>query len=158
MCVCVCVCVLSCYSHVQLFVILWSVTHHAPLSMGFSRQEYWNGFPCPRLGDLPDPGIEPESLMSPTLAVRFLPLRPPEKPLNKFLLSTQVVLVVKSLLAKAGDFRDAGLIPGSGRSPGEENGNPFRYSCLENLMDREAWWARVCRVAKSWKLETTEAT
>ena len=69
-----------------------------------------------------------------------------------------LVLVVKSLLAKAGDFRDAGLIPGSGRSPGEENGNSLRYSCLENLMDREAWWARVRRVAKSWKLETTEAT
>jgi len=42
------------------------------------------------------------------------------------------------------------LIPGSGRSPGEGNGNPLQYSCLENLMDRKAWWATVHGVAKSW--------
>jgi len=46
--------------------------------------------------------------------------------------------------------RDAGSIPGSGRSPGEGNGNPLRYSCLENSMDRGAWWATVHEVAKSW--------
>ena len=48
---------------------------------------------------------------------------------------------------------DSGLIPGLGRSPGEENGNPFQYSCLENpmdSMDRRAWWATVYGVAKSW--------
>ena len=45
---------------------------------------------------------------------------------------------------------DAGLIPGSGRSPGEGNGNPLQYSCLENPMDKEAWWAAVHRVTKSW--------
>ena len=45
---------------------------------------------------------------------------------------------------------DPGLIPGSGRSPGEGNGNPLQYSCLENLMDRKAWWATVHGVAKSW--------
>jgi len=43
-----------------------------------------------------------------------------------------------------------GLIPGSGRSPGEGNGNPPQYSCLENPMDGRAWWATVHRVAKSW--------
>ena len=59
------------FSHVQLFATLWSVAHQAPLSIGFSRQEYWNGFPCPPSGDLPDPGIKPESLMSPTLVGRF---------------------------------------------------------------------------------------
>ena len=47
----------------------------------------------------------------------------------------------------AGDF---GSIPGSGRSLGEGNGNPLQYSCLENPMDREAWWATVHGVAKSW--------
>ena len=55
-------CMLSCFSHVQLFVMLWIVAHQAPLSIGFSRQEYWNGLPYPSPGDLPDPGIEPMSL------------------------------------------------------------------------------------------------
>jgi len=60
------------------------------------------------------------------------------------------VLVVKNLPTNAGDIRDAGSIPGSGRCPGEGNGNPLWYSCLENPMDRGAWWAAVHRVAKSW--------
>ena len=51
----------------------------------------------------------------------------------------QMVLVVKNLLANAGDTRDTGLIPGLGRSPGGGHGNPFQYSCLENPMDRGAW-------------------
>ena len=51
--------------------------------------------------------------------------------------------------ANAGDVRDTDSILGSGRSPGEGNGNPLQYSCLENLMDREAWWATVHRVVKS---------
>ena len=54
-------------------------SHHAPLSMEFSRQEYWSGFPCPSLGDLPDPGIEP---MSPALQTDSLPSEPPGKPWN----------------------------------------------------------------------------
>ena len=49
----------------------WTVAHQAPLSMGFSRQEYWSGLPFPPPGDIPDPGIEFASLMSPTLAVGF---------------------------------------------------------------------------------------
>ena len=59
-------------SRVQLFVTPWTVALQAPLSMGFSRQEYWNGLPCPPPEDLPDPGIEPESLASPALAGGFL--------------------------------------------------------------------------------------
>ena len=55
----------------------------------------------------------------------------------------------KILPANVGDARDTGSIPGSGRSPGEENGNPLPYSCLENSMDREAWQATVHRVAQS---------
>ena len=57
--------------------------------------------------------------------------------------------MVNNLLANAGDARDTSLIPGSGRFPGEGNGNPFQYSCLENPVDREACWATVHRVAKS---------
>ena len=52
----------------------------APLSLGFSRQEYWSGLPCPPPADLPDPGIEPASLTSPALQADSLPLAPPRKP------------------------------------------------------------------------------
>ena len=51
------------------------------------------------------------------------------------------MLVVKNLPVSAGDVRDLGLIPGSGRSPGGGNGDPLQYSCLGNPMDRGAWWA-----------------
>ena len=68
---------------------------------------------------------------------------------NTTLWASQVALVVKNLPASAADIRDAGLIPGSGRSPGGGHGNPLRYSSLENLMDREAWQAIVRGVAKS---------
>ena len=62
---------LSCFSRVQRFVTPWTVAHQAPLSMGFSRQEYWGELPCPPPGDLPDPGIEPKSLMPSALAGEF---------------------------------------------------------------------------------------
>ena len=64
--------------------------------------------------------------------------------------ASQVALVVENLPANAGDIKDAGLIPGSGRSPGGGRGSPLQYSCLENPMDREAWWATVHAVTKSW--------
>ena len=57
--------------------------------------------------------------------------------------------MVKNPPASAGDINDVGSIPGSGRFPIEENGNPFQYSCLENPMDRGAWWATVRGVAES---------
>ena len=50
---------LSCFSHVQLFLTLWTVAHQAPLSMEFSKQEYWNGLSFPSPGDLPDQGLNP---------------------------------------------------------------------------------------------------
>ena len=66
-----CACVLSHFSHIQLYVAVWTVVYQALLSMGFSRQEYRGGLPFPPPGDLPDPGIEPVSLMSPALASGF---------------------------------------------------------------------------------------
>ena len=57
--------------------------------------------------------------------------------------------MVKNLPASAGDLRDAGSIPGSGRSPEEGNGYPLQYSCLENPMDRGAWRATVHKIEKS---------
>ena len=65
------VCMLSCFSSVQLCSTLWTVARQAPLSMGFSRQEYRTGLPCHPPGDLPDLGTEPTSLMSPALACGF---------------------------------------------------------------------------------------
>ena len=62
---------LNCSSHIRLFVILWTVARQAPLSMGFSRQEYWSGLPYPPPEDLPDPGIKPASPKSPALAGGF---------------------------------------------------------------------------------------
>ena len=62
----------------------------------------------------------------------------------------QGALVVKNPSANARDARDTGLISVSGRSPGGGHGNPLQYSCLENPMDRGAWWATVHGVAESW--------
>ena len=62
--------------------------------------------------------------------------------------ASQVAPLVKNLPAKAGDMRDEGSIPGSGRSPGGWHGNPLQYSCVENPMDRGAWWATVHRAAQ----------
>ena len=66
-----CVRVLSSFSLVWFFVMLWTLARQSPLSNGFSRQEYWSELPCPPPGDLPNPGIEPTSLMSPALAGGF---------------------------------------------------------------------------------------
>ena len=59
------------FSHVRLFATLWTVGSQVPLSMGFSRQEYWSGLSYPPPGDLPEQGIEPVSLTSPALAGGF---------------------------------------------------------------------------------------
>ena len=108
------------------------------LSNEYSRQEYWNGLPFSSSRDLPDLEIEP---MSPALQANSLPSE-----------NTRILTAVsggsedKASVCNAGDL---GLIPGLGRSPGEGNGNPLQYSCLENPMDRGAWRATVHRVAKS---------
>ena len=69
---------LGCFSHVRLFVTPWTVARQAPLSMEFSGQEYWSGLSFPSPGDLPDPGIEPES---PAFQAESLLSEPPGKPL-----------------------------------------------------------------------------
>ena len=66
--------------------------------------------------------------------------------------ASQVSLMVENLPANAGNVRDAGSISESGRSPGGGHGHPLQYSCLENPMDRGAWWATVHRVTKNWTL------
>ena len=70
-----CVCLPSHFSRVRLFATPWTIARQAPLSTGFSRQEYWSGLPCPPPGDIPDPGIKPTFLKSPALAVMFFTTR-----------------------------------------------------------------------------------
>ena len=77
-------CVLSCLSHVQLFVTSWTVAHQAPLSMRFSRQKYWSGLSCPSPGDIPHPGAEPTAPVSTTLQADSLPTEPPGKQTHWF--------------------------------------------------------------------------
>ena len=80
-CVCVCVCVYVCVcAHAQLCLTLWPhglVALQAPLSMEFSRQEYWSGLPFPTPGDIPDPGIKLMSPVSPAVTGRFFTTEPP---------------------------------------------------------------------------------
>ena len=97
-CVCVCACVCVCVyartraraqllSHIQLFVTAWTVARQAPLSMQFSKREYWSGFPCPRPGDVPDPEIEPTYPASAALQADSLATEPPGKPPNNLSLT-----------------------------------------------------------------------
>ena len=113
-----CVCELSC---IGLLLTPWTAAHQGPLSLGFSREEYWSGLPFPPPGDRPDPRIEPTS---PALQVGSLSLAPPGKHIY------------------GGDNAgDTGSIPGLGRFSGEGNGNPLQYSSLGNPMNRGAWQA-----------------
>ena len=79
------------FSHVQLSATLWNVALQSPLSMEFSRQEYWSRLPCPPPGNLPYPGIEPASLMFPALPGGFLPLAPPGK--HKYVIYVYINIV-----------------------------------------------------------------
>ena len=106
-------CALS-LSHVQLFVAPWTTAHKAPLSMGFSRQEYWSEFPFPPPGDLPNPGIETASPVAPELT--GFPCGSAGK-------------------ESACNVGDLGSILGLGRSPGEGKGYPLQSSGLKNPMD-----------------------
>ena len=116
---CLHACVLSHFSRVQPFAILWIVAHQVPLSMGFSRQEYWSGLLCPPPEDLPYSGIKLASPVSPVLQADSSPLSHQGSP---------DLWITKR----------------------EGNGTPLQHSCLENPMDRGAWWAVVHGVTKSW--------
>ena len=126
------------------------VTYQVPLSVAFSRQEYWSGLSFPSPGDLPDPGMEPESS---ALAGGFFTTEPPEKPYIIYYIIIYISVAFpggSDGKAPAYNVGGPGSIPGSGRSLGEGNGNPLQYSCLENPMDGGAWLAPVHGVTKSW--------
>ena len=79
---------LNCFNCVQLFVTLWTIACQAPLSMGFSRQEYWSGLLCSPPGYLPHPGIKPMSLEAPPLQTDSLPLTHRGKPIYRLYIHT----------------------------------------------------------------------
>ena len=127
-------------SHVRLLAIPRTAAYQAPLSMGFSRQEYWSRVPLPShlgyLGSIPRQrtkiSIQDYSLFSFEIKIVLV-----------FFLGFLSGSVVKNPLANSEDARDTGFVPGSGRSPGIGNGNPLQYSCLKNSRDRGVWWATV---------------
>ena len=118
--------VFSHFSRVWLSATPRTTARQAPLSMGFSRQEYWSAI-----------SFSSDKVWS------------EGKGLISRIWASQVALVVKKLPANAGDVRTSGSILRSRRSPGGGYGNSLKYSCLENPMDREAWKATVSRVPKS---------
>ena len=120
----------------------WMVTCLVPLSMRFPRQEYWSGLPFPFPGDLPDPGVKP---VSPQWQVGSLPLshHQEKKYVNIYVYVYMGFPCGSADKESSQNMGDLGSIPWSGRSPGEGNGNPFQYSCLENPMDGGAWQATV---------------
>ena len=111
---------MSCiFSHVRLFVTPWTAAHQAPLSMGFSRQEFWNGLPFPPPGE--DPGIKPTSPVSPALAGGFFATEPPEKPQGNLpkvynIRKHRVESKVGSELEKKPQFKTTTILPLPGRS------------------------------------------
>ena len=159
-----CVHILSRFSRVPLFATLWTVAHQAPLSMGFSRQEYWSELPCSPPGDIPDLGIEPTSLMSPALVGRFFTTGAIWEALafhrRRQWHPTPVLLPGKSqgrrsLLGcgpwghKEWDTSQRLHFHFSLSCIGEGNGNPLQCSCLENPRDGGACWAAVYGVSQS---------
>ena len=95
-----CACMLSYFCLVQLYATLWTVAHQAPLSMRFSRQEYWSVLPCPTPGDLPDPGLEPTSPMVLLLQANSLQLSYLECLLMSFICLKQTFGFLLSLRKK----------------------------------------------------------
>ena len=109
------------------------------LSMTFPRQEFWSGLPFSSPGDLPNPRIEPRS---PALKADSLPTELQGNPIFILYQSNKHIVYNhkgfpggSEVKASACNVGDLGSIPGSERSPGEENGNPLQNSCLENPMD-----------------------
>ena len=124
-------------SHVWLFAALWTAAHQVPPSMQFLRQESWSGLPFPPLESPPNPGIETETPVSPALQA-ILYLSATREAQSCGILGHRCVQVIFVYLKNT-----------SQEYPGEGNGYPLQYSCLENSMDRGAWWAAVHGVANS---------
>ena len=141
------ICVLSCFGRVRLFVTPWTVAHQVPLSLGFSRQEYWSGLP---LGKFPKSLVL--KLFLPEMATRrqgfFMPKSGSSG--NGSLHERSLPGCKWEANVPEKKHPRAGVLLFLPHYPSEEgNDTPLQYSCLENPMDGEAWWAAVHGVAKS---------
>ena len=105
----------------------WTVARQAALSRGFSRQEYWSGLPCPPPGDLPDPGIEPRSLMSPELTGGFFTTRATWEGLGWgiYKMSPDIVQEYKEVLEK----KKKGMTKGHRRQPERASNGQTKNKC-----------------------------
>ena len=127
-------------------MIQWAVAHKAHLSLSIlqARTVEWVAM----LSSTGSSQPRDRSQVS-RIAGKFLTVWATRETLIYIHGASQVTLVVKNLCSNRGDLRDSGSLSGLGRSPGGRNGNSLQYSCLENLMNRRAWWATVHRVSKS---------
>ena len=153
-------------SHVRLFVTPRTVACQAPLSMGFCRQEYWSGLPCPPPGDLPDPGIKSMSPVSPAFQADSLPLSHLLRDLPYYISTSVLILISKEnkilpllydgliisqhIPAVKENWRRPGFNSWVGKIPWKRTWPPTPVSCLGNPMDRGDWQVTVHGVAKSW--------
>ena len=151
-------CCLDAMSCLTFFVTPWTVAHQAPLSMGFPKQEYWSGLRFPPPGDLPGPGHA--SCAGRWILYHWATWEALFSWLGKLKSKCEVTCLGYQGASRLAQWvKDPPAIQktqemqvwsdGSGRSPRRGNGNPLQYSCLENPVDRGAWWATVHRVAKS---------
>ena len=143
----------------------WTVACQASLSKRFSRQEYWSGLPCPPPGDLPNPGIEPISPVSPALQADSLPAEPPTKRSSLLHLHVSLYMISKEnkilpllydhliisqhIPAVKESWGRPRFSPWDGKIPWKRAWPLTPISCLGNPMDRGAWFVTVHGVAKS---------
>ena len=145
-------------SRVRLFANLWTVAHQAPLSLGFSRQEYWSGLPFPSPGDLPNPGIEPGS---PALQADSLPSEPPGKhsfvdavsKVTIFRSSPEPLLPSTSVLVR-GDGSQEAWDTGAGGRHCSRHAHECRCFTLVNLPAREGETSRQQETSRGSLLES----
>ena len=136
---------LSHFSHIPLFSTLWTVARQAPLSMRFSRKEYWTTLHFSFVKTIN---------WQPSWCIHLFGVGWGES-VSSSARPAPVAQMVKNLPASAGD---PGSIPGSGRSPGEGNGSPLQYSCLENSTDRGTWQTTVHGVTTKSQTQLSNKT
>ena len=148
------VCVQNCFSRVRLCNPMDCSLPGSSVHGILQEENYWSGLPFPSPGDLPNPGIKPVSTVAPELQVDSLQWATREAPILYIIVFNSLSRTFRGFpngsdgKESACNGGDLGLIRGSGTSPGEGNGYPLQYSCLENSIDRGAWPSSVHGTAK----------